>query len=62
MQQTYQEAAESAAMLERAGSYGEAAIYWQRASSLAKKEINCKWALNRSQFCNRMKTRPFKGA
>lgn len=51
-----------AAQLERAGKYAEAHLAWEEARKTNRGNANEEWCINRSDFCERMKTRPFKGA
>ena len=59
--QTYKDAAEIAAEIERAGDYRNAARLWGVAATLANKMENQQWCENRADFCRRVATRPFKG-
>ncbi|WP_260448526.1 ANR family transcriptional regulator [Bibersteinia trehalosi] len=56
-----EEIAEAAARAERFGNYTQAADLWNKA---AKATVNAKqqeWCKNRSDFCDRVAERPFKG-
>lgn len=59
--QTFKDAAEIAAEIERAGDYRNAARLWNVAATLANKTVNKEWCVQRANFCHRVATRPFKG-
>ena len=60
-EQKHKEVAEKAAETERKGDYEKAARYWTKASLLTAKSAEFNWCNARSQFCQRMATRPFTG-
>lgn len=55
----YYNHAEQAVLLEQKAEYQDAALYWRLAAGKARKEANQKWAISRSQICDRMHIRPF---
>lgn len=44
-------AATHAAALERCGRFGSAEVKWNKAESLAKKDVNREWAHARAHYC-----------
>lgn len=58
--QTFKEAAEVAAEIERAGDYRNAARLWGVAATQANKMANQEWCEQRADFCRRVAMRPFK--